>query len=312
MFYTNQEPLSFVYTGYELPEVRQPSEGRASSTLQKPTNAIYIKSLPYDLPNSEFLSLINQFGQVGNVFQKISDRGFAFVTYFDSRSAEQALKALNGSKVRGRTIDVTFSEKRTNAPGQDPYSTSPFVSISAADINQQQFLNANNLLSCVSQFGEVKRISTDFPNQIIIEFYDFRAAAAVSQYSGYLNVNGIICYCYIVLEIPTTASYVHLPVMQAPQYVHKPPSPLETRLPSPPMEVKQIPIVNNNTNMNSSLFIPEKSAPVSTTYDPLRARNNSPINYDISKNVSVVDEEKQKSLLDSLSRLQNLFAKSTQ
>jgi RNA recognition motif-containing protein len=78
---------------------------------------IFVGSLPFKLEEADLKELFEAYGEVSSV-KLINDRetgrskGFGFVEMPDDESAQQAISALNGSEVAGRTIAVSQAEER--------------------------------------------------------------------------------------------------------------------------------------------------------------------------------------------------------
>src|ERR1700743_1547901 len=78
---------------------------------------IFVGSLPFKLEEADLKELFEAYGEVSSA-KLINDRetgrskGFGFVEMPDDESAQQAISALNGSEVGGRTIAVSQAEER--------------------------------------------------------------------------------------------------------------------------------------------------------------------------------------------------------
>lgn len=78
---------------------------------------IFVGSLPFQLEEAELRELFEAFGEVSTV-KLISDRetgrskGFGFVEMPDDENAQQAITALNGTDVKGRSIAVSQAEEK--------------------------------------------------------------------------------------------------------------------------------------------------------------------------------------------------------
>lgn len=82
---------------------------------------LYIGNLPDSTTEAELRNAFAVYGQVDSV-NIITDRdtgrarGFAFLEMGDSGSAEQAIAALNGSDLGGRTIQVNEARPKADRP----------------------------------------------------------------------------------------------------------------------------------------------------------------------------------------------------
>ena len=84
---------------------------------------IFVGNLSFSTNEGELRSMFEPFGSVESVLV-VTDRntgrsrGFAFVEMADNGAADQAITALNGKDVGGRTL--TVNEARPKAPGGGP------------------------------------------------------------------------------------------------------------------------------------------------------------------------------------------------
>ena len=82
---------------------------------------IYAGNLPYSTTEDELRSLFEEFGQVEDV-AVISDRetgrskGFGFVEMPNNSEADNAIKALNSTALKGRMITVNQARPRGDRP----------------------------------------------------------------------------------------------------------------------------------------------------------------------------------------------------
>ena len=72
---------------------------------------IYCGNLPYNITEDELKELFSEFGEVSSVniiTDKISgqSKGFGFVEMAENSAADDAIKALNESSLKGRNIKV--------------------------------------------------------------------------------------------------------------------------------------------------------------------------------------------------------------
>ncbi|MGW8288208.1 MAG: RNA recognition motif domain-containing protein [Desulfobulbales bacterium] len=80
---------------------------------------IYVGQLPYSVTEEELREMFLQFGEVSSL-NLIMDRysgqskGFGFIEMPNNSEADQAIKGLNKSMLKGREIKVNQSEERRN------------------------------------------------------------------------------------------------------------------------------------------------------------------------------------------------------
>jgi len=82
---------------------------------------MYIGNLAYDVTEDDLKNAFSEFGEVSNVkiiIDKFSGRskGFGFVEMPSNSEADQAIKALNGKMLSGRSIKVNQAEAKRKRP----------------------------------------------------------------------------------------------------------------------------------------------------------------------------------------------------
>lgn len=83
---------------------------------------IFVGSLSFDMSDIELEDLFKQYGEVTSakiIVDRDSgrSRGFGFVEMSSDGSADSAIEALNGSEVKGRTINVSVAREKTDRGG---------------------------------------------------------------------------------------------------------------------------------------------------------------------------------------------------
>lgn len=82
---------------------------------------IYVGNLPYSVTDDDLRETFSRFGEVSRV-HLISDKfsgeskGFGFVEMDDNSQADAAIKALNGTSLKGRNIKVNQAKPRAERP----------------------------------------------------------------------------------------------------------------------------------------------------------------------------------------------------
>lgn len=86
---------------------------------------IYVGNLPYSVTEDELKEAFGEFGEVTSV-NVIMDRftgqskGFAFVEMANNSEADEAIKALNESPMKGRNLRVNQAKPRSDRPQRRP------------------------------------------------------------------------------------------------------------------------------------------------------------------------------------------------
>ena len=85
---------------------------------------IYVGNLPYNVTDADLRATFSRFGEVSQV-NVISDKfsgeskGFGFVEMDDNSQADAAIKSLNGSDLKGRSITVNQAKPKTDRAAQN-------------------------------------------------------------------------------------------------------------------------------------------------------------------------------------------------
>ncbi|XAR48245.1 hypothetical protein NMG60_11031000 [Bertholletia excelsa] len=153
---------------------------------QHPSRTLFVRNINSNVEHSELQALFEEHGDIRALYTACKSRGFVMVSYYDIRSAQNAMRALQHKPLRHRRLDIRFSIPKDN----------PFEK----DINQGIFV-VYNLDSSVSteelhqifgKYGEIKEIR-EIPHQNdqrFIEFYDIRAAEAALCALNRSNIAG--------------------------------------------------------------------------------------------------------------------------
>ncbi len=86
---------------------------------------IYVGNLPYDIGEDELRDVFSQFGEVSKVniiMDKFSGqpKGFGFVEMPNDSEADEAIKALNDSALKGRNLKVNQAKPRRERSQRKP------------------------------------------------------------------------------------------------------------------------------------------------------------------------------------------------
>ena len=83
---------------------------------------LYVGGLPYSVTDEQLTELFQSHGTVESakvITDRYTDRsrGFGFVEMSTQQEAEQAIQALNGTELEGRSLTVNESKPRENRSG---------------------------------------------------------------------------------------------------------------------------------------------------------------------------------------------------
>jgi RNA recognition motif-containing protein len=84
---------------------------------------IYVGNLNFDTTSEDLDQLFSEFGSVSSakvITDKMSgrSRGFGFVEMDDDQAGEQAIEAMNGKEIDGRTLTVNEARPREDRGGR--------------------------------------------------------------------------------------------------------------------------------------------------------------------------------------------------
>lgn len=136
------------------------------------SRTLLVRNIKSNVQDAELKIFFEQFGDIRRLHTVGKDQGFVLVSYYDIRSARDAMRAIH--LLRQHKIDLSYYFPKDNSSEQD--------------INNDT-LNIFNLDSAVSNddihrifgaYGEIKEIFHDprNQNQRALEFYDVRATEA--------------------------------------------------------------------------------------------------------------------------------------
>ena len=162
------------------PEAERPEDS-------KPCRTLFVRNVTFEVDIPAFRAEFEQFGAIKTFFDLIQRRGMVFVTYYDTRAAEQAKLHLNNKVVLGRTLDMHYSLPREEDQQQrcdrDKNQGTLFIVAEGSSVP----LTDELLLTHFGPFGDVKsmRPFKDQPHMRFIEYWDSRACvAAHDQLNG--------------------------------------------------------------------------------------------------------------------------------
>ncbi|XP_055998307.1 RNA-binding protein 1 isoform X2 [Ostrea edulis] len=81
---------------------------------------VYIGDLGYGAAKQELEDVFSRYGPIRNVWVARNPPGFAFVEFQDTRDAEDATKALDGTRINGRRVRVEMSSGKSRWGSRGP------------------------------------------------------------------------------------------------------------------------------------------------------------------------------------------------
>ena len=113
---------------------------------------LFLRNVDYAVSEDDIIALFSKFGEIKRTFFLIENRGIAFVTYFDIRSAEKAIKELVNYKLGKRVVEVHYSTPKGNTENnhchEDDNQGTLFLTLSSN-------LEIDTVVDHFQQYGEL-------------------------------------------------------------------------------------------------------------------------------------------------------------
>jgi len=141
---------------------------------EHPSRTLFVRNINSNVEDSELRSLFEQYGDIRTLYTATKHRGFVMISYFDIRSARNAMRALQNKPLRRRKLDIHFSIPKENPSDKDLNQGTLVI------FNLDPSVSNEEVRQIFGVYGEVKEIR-ETPNKKhhkFIEFYDVRAAEA--------------------------------------------------------------------------------------------------------------------------------------
>ncbi|BEJ11995.1 hypothetical protein CspHIS471_0204550 [Cutaneotrichosporon sp. HIS471] len=143
---------------------------------ERVSRTLFVRNIAYETASDKFRADFERFGEIRELFDSISRRGLAFVTFFDVRGAEAGRREMHGTKIYGRAIDVHFGLPKEH-DREGPCDQSKNQGSLLASIHPPRPMQPDELGPVAEQSGAIKSIRDgNHPAEKIVEFYDSRAA----------------------------------------------------------------------------------------------------------------------------------------
>ncbi|VAH12063.1 unnamed protein product [Triticum turgidum subsp. durum] len=138
-----------------------------------PSRTLFVTNINTNVLDSDLRVLFQQYGDVHKLYT-CKEHGYVTVSYYDIRSAQNAMRALHGKPLGLVKLDVQFCIPKGNASDKDMSKGILVVS------NIDPSVSNDDLLQALTVYGDVKEIcrASTSCNKKLVEFYDVRAAEA--------------------------------------------------------------------------------------------------------------------------------------
>ncbi|GKV36323.1 hypothetical protein SLEP1_g44467 [Rubroshorea leprosula] len=139
-----------------------------------PSRTLFVRNINSNVEDSKLKALFEQYGDIRALYTACKHRGFATISYYDIRAAQNATRALQNKPLRHRKLDIHYSIPKV------VIAVTSFIYLGTLVVfNLDASVSTNWLQQIFGIFGEIKinEISPE-QNHKFIEFYDVRAAEA--------------------------------------------------------------------------------------------------------------------------------------
>ncbi|XP_010554918.1 PREDICTED: protein MEI2-like 2 [Tarenaya hassleriana] len=153
---------------------------------EHPSRTLFVRNINSNIEDSELRALFEPFGEIRSLYTACKSRGFVMISYYDIRAAHTALRALQGTLLRKRTLDIHFSIPKENPSEKDMNQGTLVV------FNVDTSVSNDELCQIFSVYGEVKEIR-ETPHRRFhrfIEYFDVRHAEATLKALNRSEIGG--------------------------------------------------------------------------------------------------------------------------
>ncbi|CAH2058288.1 unnamed protein product, partial [Thlaspi arvense] len=158
-----------------VPRKRPNTTGRVSvehPNGEHPSRTLFVRNINSSVEDSELSALFEPFGEIRSLYTACKSRGFVMISYYDIRAAHAAMRALQNTLLRKRTLDIHFSIPKENPSEKDMNQGTLVI------FNVDTTVSNDELLQLFGAYGEIREIR-ETPNRRFhrfIEYYDVRDA----------------------------------------------------------------------------------------------------------------------------------------
>lgn len=182
-------PASSAPAPQQKPEKKAQYYVRGGQTFQEnntiPVHTVFFFSIPYDIDQGVFEKFVEKFGEVSNIFKK-SEKGNYFVTYYDLRSAINAVEQDRKETLNDRTVRMNYAYK-AKRQRREPVCATVSVQIQNSNVTEDEVREA------FSQFGEILSIRRENENMYVVKYYDLRSPVKAVEYTEPILLGGEKC-----------------------------------------------------------------------------------------------------------------------
>ncbi|GKV45554.1 hypothetical protein SLEP1_g52623 [Rubroshorea leprosula] len=115
-----------------------------------PSRTLFMRNINSNVEDSELKALFEQYGDIHTLYTACQHRGFATISYYDRRAAQNAKRALQNKPLRHRKLDIHHSIPKGNT--SEKYVNQGMLVV----FNLDASVSTNGLQQIFGVFGEIK------------------------------------------------------------------------------------------------------------------------------------------------------------
>ncbi|XP_066347111.1 protein MEI2-like 4 isoform X2 [Miscanthus floridulus] len=140
---------------------------------ERTSRILFVGNIDSSIEDSELKLMFEQYGDMQTFNASCKHHGFVMVSYYDVRSAENAMRALQSKPLRCRKLDIHYSIPKD-------YPLEKDINQDMVIVNLDPSITNDGLHQIFGVLGEIKEIHpiSDNDHYRSIEFFDVRAAEA--------------------------------------------------------------------------------------------------------------------------------------
>ncbi|WFD21632.1 hypothetical protein MEQU1_000287 [Malassezia equina] len=158
----------------------QPDPNAVRPEDSKPCRTLFVRNVAFEVDMLLLRADFAAFGEIRTWFDIVQRRGMLFVTYYDTRAADNARVHMNQKVYEGRALDVHFSLPKDEDQQQHCDRTKNQGTLFISLLEATQPLTDEALQAKFVEFGDIRSIRTykDQAHTRFLEYWDSRACVA--------------------------------------------------------------------------------------------------------------------------------------
>ncbi|KAF8715429.1 hypothetical protein HU200_027076 [Digitaria exilis] len=145
---------------------------------QQSSRILFVRNIDRNIEDYELKFLFERYGDMHTLDASCKHLGFVIISYYDVRSAENAMRALQRKPLRHRKLDIQYFIPKNNPLEKN-------INQGTLLLNLDPSVTNDDLHQIFAVYGEIKEINNTSDNNRLksIEFFDIRAAEAARRYA---------------------------------------------------------------------------------------------------------------------------------